>query len=114
MLAKPYCPSIVLGLVDAHAGGLCSPFVLTSRRTFRTFRDMDFRTVGQVIPWWPSWSPEDEAALQVTEAELSKLLDPAKGNDVRQLSLSSPCSCILHSYATFDMSCPCGCHNAPF
>eukprot|EP00438_Fugacium_kawagutii_P023954 Skav232716 [mRNA] locus=scaffold4051:84716:89491:+ [translate_table: standard] len=75
--------------------------------------DRTLRLVGQLLPHWPTWTPQEEAALLVSDEDLAKLQDPEYGSDDRWLRDDKPCPCILHAYSNFAVPCPCGCRAHP-
>eukprot|EP00435_Cladocopium_sp_Y103_P056410 s1104_g19.t1 len=73
-----------------------------------------FDSIGKILPAWGHWSSSDEAALQLTPAELAMYHDPTYGHDVRKLELDSIAATFLHSYANALSACPCGCRLKAF
>ena len=72
-----------------------------------------YATVGQVIPEWPVWSPEELAILRLNEEELEAYFCTYPDSQ-RILDMNSPAPTFLHSYGNATGRCPCGCRSTGF
>ena len=71
-------------------------------------------TVAQVIPEWPIWPAEEEAALLWDPAEIAAYSNPDFGQDDRTLASTAQAPTALHSWGNALRACPCGCRAEPF
>lgn len=72
-----------------------------------------FASVGQVIPEWPIWSPEEMAVLRLTTEEREAYFDMYPDQH-RILDMNGPAPTFLHSYGNATAGCPCGCRSTGF
>ena len=77
-------------------------------------KDMPFahgrQMLGQIFPFWPCWSDQDEQQLLLSDEEIEFYV-PEHGGD-RLLDLNSKAPTLLHSLAHHMVPCPCGCRAA--
>ena len=82
---------------------------------FVTIDDMPcaphLKTVRDLIPLWPRWSPEEEELLRLTEEELDFYEQFAIPHDLL-LNMSGKCATLLHSLGHLDRACPCSCRSS--
>ena len=76
--------------------------------------DRSTSTVRALLPDFPLWTPEEEAALRWTRQEEQYYMDPAYGSDHRRLVMDEPAPTALHSWGNALTACPCGCRSAGF
>ena len=72
-----------------------------------------FAAVGNLIPEWPCWSPEELALLRLTPEERTAYFDLYPESN-RFLDMNGPAPTFLHSYGNATTSCPCGCRSTGF
>ena len=68
------------------------------------------KSVSDLVPVWPLWSPQEEELLKLTDTEIDFLEEFAVLSDLL-LRPSSKCPTLLHSLGHHDRPCPCGCRN---
>ena len=73
----------------------------------------DYQKIGQIIPTWPAWEPQDEEELKLTDYELGYFTDERYGDNYRLFNLDGKAPTVLHSLGSQLYSCPCLCRG-PF
>jgi len=76
-------------------------------------RQSKFSSVGQVIPEWPIWSPEELEMLCLTKAEHEAYFETHPDMH-RILDTTKPVPTFLHSYGNATTGCPCKCRSTAF
>ena len=70
--------------------------------------------VQDVIPEWPLWTSEEEAALTWDTVEQEAYANPLFGTEPRLLDGAAKCPTALHSWGAALRGCPCGCRASGF